>query len=346
MARVFVTGATGFVGSHTVAAVLRAGHHVRALVRDPSRLRSSLAPHGVAEHPALEAVTGDVTDRDSVVRGLTGCDAVVHAAGVFTFDPRGWQRMESVNVEGGRTVLRAAVDAGVDPVVHVSTLMAILPDRPGDPVTADSPPTSPGSPGHYTRTKTEAERVARGLQEGGAPVTITYPGGVHGPHDPYMGENAHRTAILLRGGLPVVVRGAYHATDVRDLAALHVSLIEAGRGPRRYVAPGHRTELVEHVREVARLTGRRLPVVAVPAAPLLGPLRLLQIAQTRLPKHYPGDPEAAWFAAKRAVADCGPAERDLGITPRPRDETFADEVRWLADAGHVSRRLIGRLGAR
>ena len=82
--KVMVTGGTGFVGSHTVAEVVRAGHDVKLLVRDPSRIRPALEPLGVGE---VESVMGDVTDKDSVEQALEDCDAVIHCASVYSLDP-------------------------------------------------------------------------------------------------------------------------------------------------------------------------------------------------------------------------------------------------------------------
>src|SRR5690242_18033419 len=112
---VAVTGGTGFVGSHTVAAVLRAGHRVRLLVRSPERVAPALEPLGVSRS-AVEVVTGRVTDVGAVRAALGGCDAVLHAAAVYSFDSRDHAEMRAVNAEGTRVVLAEAIRAGADPV--------------------------------------------------------------------------------------------------------------------------------------------------------------------------------------------------------------------------------------
>jgi len=122
--KVLVTGGTGFVGSHSVKAIQDAGHEVRLLVRSPERIAPALDPLGV---PAPEHVVGDVTDPESVRRAVEGCDAVLHAAAVFTYDARKNREMLDVNARATEAVLGTARDAGLDPIVHVSSYVALIP---------------------------------------------------------------------------------------------------------------------------------------------------------------------------------------------------------------------------
>src|SRR5829696_5801645 len=107
--KVLVTGGTGFVGSHTVKAIVDAGHDLRLLVRSPDRLASALEPLGVRD---VDHVVGDATDAESVRRAMDGCDAVVHAAAVFSYDAREAREMRRVNARATEVVLGAARDAG------------------------------------------------------------------------------------------------------------------------------------------------------------------------------------------------------------------------------------------
>src|SRR5919198_525937 len=177
--RVLVTGGTGFVGSHTVAAVLERGHDVRLLVRSPGRIAPALEPLGIG---AVEHAIGDVTDAGSVKAAARGCDAVIHAAGVYSFSRRDARRIEEVNARGTEVVLGVAHRLGLDPIVHVSSYAALFPPD-GRPLTTQSPVKSPPVP--YVRAKAQAERAARRHQAAGAPVAITYPAGAWGPSDPH-----------------------------------------------------------------------------------------------------------------------------------------------------------------
>src|SRR5438477_13046497 len=110
--RVLVTGGTGYVGSHAVAALGRSGHDVRLLVRSPDRVATALGPHDVS---APDVAVGDITEADSIDTALTGCDAVVHAASVYSLDPRDAPTIGATNTRGTETVLGAARRAEVDP---------------------------------------------------------------------------------------------------------------------------------------------------------------------------------------------------------------------------------------
>ena len=140
--KVMVTGGTGFVGSHTVAELVRAGHDVKLLVRDPSRVRKALEPLGVGE---VESVIGDVTDKESVERALDDCDAVIHCASVYSLDPRAADVIKKTNVAGTDLVIGAAHKRGLDPIVHVSSIVALIGAK-GAVLTPNS------SPHHATRS--------------------------------------------------------------------------------------------------------------------------------------------------------------------------------------------------
>ncbi len=122
--KVAVTGGTGFVGSHTVAALARAGHEVRLLVRSPEKVARALEPHGI-ETP--DTMLGDVTDPGSIDGLLDGMDALIHGANMFTFDVRQNDEMKRINEEGTELVLIRAAKRGLDPIIHVSSTVAFLP---------------------------------------------------------------------------------------------------------------------------------------------------------------------------------------------------------------------------
>src|SRR5918995_2809712 len=116
--RILITGGTGFVGSHSAAALLAAGHDVRILARSPTRVAGTLAALGAAP-AAVEIVEGDVLDRTAIDRALMGVDAVLHAASIYSLDSRRAAEMQQVNVEGMRQLIELAVEKkGLDPIVH------------------------------------------------------------------------------------------------------------------------------------------------------------------------------------------------------------------------------------
>ena len=120
--KVFVTGGSGFVGSHVIAALADAGHEAITYVRDPAKLQRALALHG---DPPAHVVQGTITDGQAVRRGLREADAVIHSAAVFSWDGRRADDMRRANVEGTRLVLEAAAQKVCNPIVHVSTVTVL-----------------------------------------------------------------------------------------------------------------------------------------------------------------------------------------------------------------------------
>src|SRR5262245_13089179 len=252
--------ATGLVGCHATAALLRAGHAVRVLARRPERVAPALRPVGASD---VEVVAGDVTDVGSVRRALDGCEAVVHAAALYSLDAARARELWRTNARGSELVLRQAVERELDPVIHVSSLAALLPSR--EPVlTADSPVARP--PGAYGRSKARAERVARELQAAGAPVVTLYPGAIWAPDDPTVGDGVEAVLEFVRGGFVPVGAGGTPLVDARDLATAIATLVVPGRGPRRFMAGGHWVPHEELARLLEGLTGRPFVRLRLPSA--------------------------------------------------------------------------------
>ncbi|HWM07013.1 MAG TPA: NAD-dependent epimerase/dehydratase family protein [Actinophytocola sp.] len=335
---VCVTGGTGFVGAHSVAAMVRAGHRVRLLVRDPSTVDKALSPLGVPSG-AVEIVPGDVLDETSVARATRGTDAVLHAASVYSFDPRARAELRRTNEFGTSVVLTQARLAGVARIVHVSSVAALFPSR--TPLTEDSPVGHAGEP--YLASKAAAERVARRHQADGAPLVITYPPALLGPHDPKLGDQTARLRDTLRGLMPIWPLGGFPVGDVRDTAALHATLL-SGPAPARVFGPGRYLSTREYLRELREITGRALPAIHLPARSLL-PVGLLAGAVQRIwPWHIPVEYGAVYTCACATRVD---QEADTGgVAPRPVTETFTDTVAWLHANGHVSDRAAGTLADR
>ncbi|HWT22097.1 MAG TPA: NAD-dependent epimerase/dehydratase family protein [Solirubrobacteraceae bacterium] len=336
--KVLVTGGTGFVGSHTVRAIVEDGHDVRLFVRSPGRVAPALEPLGVR---GVEHVVGDATDAESVRRAMDGCDAALHAAAIFSYDARDAREMQRVNARATEVVLGAARDAGLDPIVHVSSYVALL---PAAGVLAED--SSVGDPrGVYARSKAETERMARQLQDQGAPVVITYPGMVWGPHDAHLGEAATFARSVLRGLVPVVPSGAVPVVDVRDVAAAHAAVLSRGRGPRRYMLASGASSLTELIDLMQRVTGRRLARATAPAPLVLGMTAAADVVQRVLPFRLPFNFGGVWVVTHGSPIDASATERDLGVRFRPLEDSIADMLRWLHAAGYLTDRQAGLAAA-
>ncbi len=332
MALVLLTGASGFLGIHVVQQLLDQGYDVRAFVRSPDRLRRNLAPLGVdVDGSRLQVVTGDMTDATAARQAVRGCEYAVHAAATFSYRRPDADRMRSENRMGTTTVLGAAIDEGCAGIVHVSSTVALL--QPGGTANAHSP--LGVALGPYTESKIESERVARELQEAGAPVAIVNPGGVLGPNDPYLGESDGSIREILRGRLPTWPRGRLQWVDVRDTAEVVVAALE--RPGRRYLVPGETVELPHE--PLRAVTGRRLPAVRLPISAALPVLHLGYRTDWSLLPHAL---EGAKVIAQGTTIDYSDTVADLGVEGRPLSESLTDTIRWLVEAGHISRRAGGR----
>jgi nucleoside-diphosphate-sugar epimerase len=340
---VLVTGASGYVGCHTVRAITAEGHRVRAFVRRPAKLQAALEPLGV-DPDLVEVVVADATDPVSVQAAVTGVDAVVHTAAVYETSARFHDVIRQTNVTAARLVLDAAVAAGADPVVHVSSIVALMSGPPGAPIGPDVEPVAAPVPGAYVMSKADSDRLARAYQDRGAPVVITYPGAVMGPHDPSLGRNAWMLRQYLRGQLPVAADVTLAVTDVRDIGHLHARLLQPGLGPRRYLAAGDMAYFPDLCRAVAAAAHRRLPVLDVPVGLVEHVSGHLDPLNKRLPGRGTGlDAEFGWFLARVGPWHDQATRTDFGIDPVPAETSFTDTARWLAQTGHLTHRQTGSL---
>lgn len=339
---VSVTGGTGFVGAHSVAALVRAGHRVRLLVRAESGVGAALAPLGV-DPAGVDLVVGDVVSDVDVRRLVAGADAVLHAASVYSFDSRRRAELLRVNERGTEVVLAEARRAGVGRTVHVSSVAALFPSR-RRPLDAASPVGRPRSA--YAASKAAAERVARRHQADGAPVAVTYPPALLGPHDPRLGDQTTRLLDTLRGRMPIWPTGGFPLGDVRDTAGLHARLLtgdgddddDRADGAGRHFAPGEYVTTGAYLDVLRGVTGRALPAVRLPAWSLLPVGAFADVLQRVWPWRLPVSYGAVHTCAcATRVADHA-AERGI-----PLAETVADTLRWLCREGHLSARAAGEL---
>lgn len=337
---VLVTGATGFVGSYVVPALLARGHEVRVLVRDRDRAAATLSRRGV-DPASVDVVVGDVLDRTSIDRAVKGCDAVVHAAAAIGVTAAGGPSTFEQNVDGTSAVVDAALSAGCDPVVHVSTIAVFIPPD-GPIITTASSLATPRN--EYGRSKTAAERLARERQDAGDPVAIVYPGGVIGPDQPRLDAMMEGIAAARRTGWPATP-GGLCLVDVRDLAEVLAAAVQPGLGPRQLMVGGSfltYAELGDLTDELCGVRARRIPL---PRPALLGTAAVLDVLRRFLPIAYPLTRDAAEIMLTTVPTDDTATLASLGVQLRPVRESVADALRWMVAAGHLPAPLAPRLAS-
>ncbi|MGW5684992.1 NAD-dependent epimerase/dehydratase family protein [Nonomuraea sp. NPDC003754] len=318
--RVLVTGASGFIGSHAVVALREAGHECLLLVRNPEKVKKVVKVPGVLYQ-------ADITDAEAVRKALAQCDAVLHAAadiGVTGHEVD----LHGANVRGLKNVLAQAVELGLDPIVHLSTVAVFVP--PSHPViTVDSPLARPRNA--YGMTKLYGERYARDLDG----VTIVYPGGVVGPGQPTLDALNEGIRAGLRQGWPIVP-GGVNVLDVRDLAVALARCFTPGKGARRYLLGGHFLTWGQMATLCEDVTGRRVRRFRIPGALLRATGSTLDALKRVVPLDHPLTRDAADIMLTLVPTDDVPTLRELGVSLRPVENTVADTVRWLIAEGHLT----------
>lgn len=336
--KVMVTGGTGYVGAYSVKALLEAGHKVRLLVRDPAKAAATLGALGIDK---VDFVTGDMTDEESVLKALKGCQAVLHCAAVVSTDRRRADEMMQANPRGAELVIGHAARLGLDPIVYVSSVAAVL--TPGATLlTADMPVGTLESA--YARSKAAAETYVRGLQERGAPVVITYPGSVVGPAaGSVLGEPAGGIAANLKTGSIATHDAAWSLIDVRDLGAIHAALMVKGQGPRRFMCGGHYLKMEQLAAVFQELTGREFKIMNMPGALLRG----LGMAADAIGRIVPFDTvfthEAMVCYTQSPPTDDSAVHDELGVRYRKISQTLREAIRALHAAGRISDEQAGKL---
>jgi len=317
-----VTGGTGYLGAHTVRALLEAGHHVKLLVAPDDR---SIVIDRFRALGPVTVLVGDVRAASTMQELLVGADAVLHAAGIVGTDERRARLMWDVNAYATEKIVTRAVDLGLDPVVLVSSYSALFP--PPDGVISPDSPTACGRSA-YAKTKGYADRVARRLQAAGAPVVVTYPSSVVGPaFGTAPGITERGWAPILRWTVAPKVRGGMQMIDVRDVADVHLRVMQAGRGPRRYVCGGKLLTFDEMIDALEEGSGRRVRRVPLSPKMLRAMGRLADVLGRFVPVGDGLSYEAAILLTAAIPTDDSTTLRDLGITWRCPKAAIMESLR-------------------
>jgi dihydroflavonol-4-reductase len=323
-----VTGATGFVGSAVVRALLARGRRVRVLAR-PNSDRRNLAglAVGIAE--------GAMEDPRSLARAVAGCRYVYHVAAdyrIWVPDPA---PMFRANVDGTRDLLTAALDAGAERVVYTSSVatLGLVPGGSADEETQNSVDDMIGP---YKRSKFMAEEVARGFaRERGLPVVIVNPSAPVGPGDIKPTPTGRLIVEAARGQMPAFVDTGLNIVHVDDVAEGHLAAAEKGRIGERYILGGENMPLAEILAEVAQAVGRRPPWLRVPHG-VLFPVAIGAELAARVTGRDPFVTlDGVRMSRKKMYFTSEKASHELAYSPRPARQAIADAVTWFEANGYL-----------
>jgi nucleoside-diphosphate-sugar epimerase len=332
--RVMLTGATGFVGFHTALALLDAGHEVSLLVRSVDKMHRLFGLGRIAHY-----TQGDITDVNKVRLALQGCDALVHSAAMVSTHAADAQQVYRTNVDGTATVISAAIDLGVGSIVHVSSVTALY-DPAAQLLDGNSPPGKAAS--GYGHSKVACEQFVRKLQDAGQPLVITYPASVIGPDDPGLTEPHVGLQTYLAKFIPLMPSGNQYV-DVRDVAQVHLRLLERGATAGRYTLGGHYISWREHGPLLESITGRKPRQIPLNAGLMRFAGRLFDRIGPHLKLDLPLSAEGIGYATAWVPLDNSGVEQALDFHFRPLQTSFEDTIAWLYRAGHITRQQAGRV---
>jgi dihydroflavonol-4-reductase len=327
--KAFVTGATGFVGSHVARQLAAQGAELRLLVRAQSR-RENL------EGLPAELVTGDLTDAASLRKGMEGCEAVFHVAADYRLWVRDPGPMYAANVEGTAAVIEAARAAGVRRTVYCSSVATLGFGYERRAVNEETPVREAEMIGHYKRSKFLAERRAAELAAKGAEVVIVNPSTPIGEQDIKPTPTGRIVLDFLLGNFPAYMETGMNLVDVRDVARGHLLAFERGSRGERYILGGENLTLKQILDMLGELTGLRSPTMKVPHAVAMAFAAFDQTFNGYLRNREPrATVEEVRMGRKFMWVDSAKAERELGYRHGEVREALQRAARWFVDHGYA-----------
>lgn len=324
-----VTGASGFIGSHVAAELLRQGYRVRALVREGCDYRN-LAGLG------LQLATGDLRDRASLARALAGCDVLCHVAAAYTFWTPTPGLIHETNVQGTANILAAAAAAGVQKIVYTSTESTVGIAGDGFLGTEAAFADPAQLAGEYKRSKFEAEQLALRLSREGLPLVVVNPTTPVGPGDVKPTPTGQIVVDFLRRQMPAYVDTGLNLVAVEDVARGHVLALERGRIGERYLLGNRNLSLREILDLLAEATGLPAPRVRLPQWAALAAGHASQFVADNLTHRPPRIPLAAVRVARHVrFFDCSKAVCTLGLPQTSIEEALARAAHWFRTHGYA-----------
>lgn len=328
MKKVFVTGATGFIGASLARELIEMGCDVKALVR-PGSDRRNLAGLDI------EFWEGDLRDEHSLVCGLAGCDTLFHAAAdyrLWTCDPA---TMYAINVEGTRTILQAALTRNLTKVVYTSSVGTLGNPGNGASGTEDTPVSFDDMVGHYKKSKFLAEQVAESFLDKGLPLVIVNPSTPVGPLDIKPTPTGKIIVDFLNRKMPAYLDTGLNLIDVRDCAKGHILAATHGRIGEKYILGNENLTLNTIFTLLEEISGLPAPKVKLPYTPILLAAYLNE-GISKLTRREPLIPLAGvQMAGKHMFFDSSKAIGELGLPQNPVKKALQSAVDWFRAEGYA-----------
>ena len=333
--KIFVTGATGFLGSHVARALAAQGADLRLLVRPTSDLRN------IADLNA-ERVLGDLRDPPSIEKAVAGCEVVFHVAADYRLWVRDPHEMYRSNVEGTRGLLKVARKQGVRRVVYTSSVATMGFSRNGHGGHAgaltdeESPVSLAEMIGPYKRSKFMAEQVAFEAAKSGIDVVIVNPTTPVGERDVKPTPTGRIVLDFLKRKFPAYVETGLNLVDASECARGHIQALEKGRTGERYILGGENLTLKQILDRLAAITGLKSPGVKLPYVFAFATGVVDEMVTGRLLRREPrATIDAVRMGRKMMFVTSAKAERELGWRVVPVDGALRRSVEWFRANGYV-----------
>ena len=332
-----LTGAAGFLGSNICLQLLEKGCKVRALVL-PNDKSVKYIPG------AVEVVFGDLCDADSLEPFFNvpeGCSSVIiHCASMVTVDPQYSEKLMAVNVGGTRNIItKCLAHPECEKLVYVSSTGAI-PEQPhGTPIT-EVDRFTPCDPkkvvGAYSQSKaTATQMVLDAVKVMGLKACVVHPSGILGPNDHALGETSRTVLQIIRGEMPMGMQGSFNLCDVRDLAAGTIAAIDKGRIGECYILANEPVTLKEMCEMLRKECSAKKISIYLPLGLADKIAQTLEKQAEKTGKKPLMTTFSVYNLARNNVFDYSKAQRELGYTTRPYQQTIHDEVQWMMQEGLI-----------
>jgi dihydroflavonol-4-reductase len=326
--RIFLTGATGFVGSHVARLAAERGHELLCLARATSNLAQL--------PPTASVVLGDLRAPQVFASALRGCDAVMHVAADYRLWVPDPADMYKANVEGTRELLRLAREAGVPRFVYTSSVATMGFTTANVIVDEDTPVSEADMIGHYKRSKWLAEQEVLAAARAGQHVICLNPTTPIGSHDTKPTPTGRIVVDFLNKNFPAYVDTGLNLVDVREIARAHLVALERGTPGERYILGGENLTLKQILDRLATLTGLASPRHKVPHAVAMAFAFFDETITGKLRGKEPrATVEAVRMGRKIMFASSAKAEREFGFNVLPVDDALREACRWFLNNGYA-----------
>jgi len=327
--KAFITGATGFVGSHVARALAAQGADLRLLVRKTSRTDN------IAELRA-ETVQGDLREPESLRKAMSGCEFVFHVAADYRLWVRDPEQMYRSNVEGTRAIIQAAQQSGVRRVIYTSSVATMGFTSDGQIAAEDSPVSIKDMVGHYKRSKFMAEEVALEAGRKGANVVVVNPTTPIGEYDIKPTPTGRIVVDFLKRKFPAYVDTGLNLADAKEVARGHLLAMEKARPGERYILGGENLTLKQILDKLSALTGLPSPTMKVPHAVAMGFAAFDQFfTGIVMGKEPRATIDAVKMGRKKMFASSAKAEQELGYKVLPVEDALRRAIAWFQAHGYV-----------